>query len=1438
MQIGLSAQPPPKPQNESRGGHLPKLRSRGTMTETHSGIAASLAPEGYSGADLSTPSRSTTGHRSRSGSITKDSSPAFFGEREPSEELSSTHTSVPSTSSTSTNNTSSPSIMSMGSIPLPPGVVPLAVPPPPALSVTSDNGGGDTSTWSYASPIKSRQHRMKPLPLQPSSYGSSITSIPSGFRSKLQHHLHQADDFDGQAEPQTIGVNTYVVVAAESSPSRAISPPGPIRRRSRSMAGNMYSGGQQHTPRGGGRYPPEIVSTPTAAQYANTNKPSLARIPIPVEGASGVFLHLSDAESEVDVKSGDDNNNKKSGWVDNTSTGSREGDTTSSARHRRRVRSYEDSIHVYEDSNNNNNIHARSNSRSAESPEHVSKLAETPVVHRHHRGVAGGSIYFGARPIGGGSNTNARTQRTRRRDGNETQIMSSDSDVEETSGSIEDERPTIVRKSSSGNSHSPSPWGSGATNSNTPNTSNYAYAYGNNGGVNSGGFSGNFPDASTPKMNTSNNRASGKGWKTPAGTPVSGNPFGESLGTNSTATRNDSILRNILTQGGGGAPGKPEFSLWKNKKLGGGASSQGPGLKFGASTSTSATDSSAFGPTSDNVPPAPTVVEPKIEPKVEPTPSRSASINNNGSAVSSQPASKLPNPFATSSSTSSSTPVNPYTTSSGSHLSNSNMNSGNVYSISNAHVNSMNNRAGAPGVVPQWSGSDEETAPSREKESRRPTFSRQRNSGDSVNMNIIDDKLENRLENRIDSRLENRIDSRMQIPNTNNVNSNNTSTNIPIPSIPSSPSQGKYRGAATWHKHRQQRQQINNSFSTNNTTSANLTNSLGQGSSAEPRNAVPPAHRSPPPPPPADHTTCPNMNILPTNVQTHTHTGVNNSTLPSTVSTNTYSQTSSEHPAGAPTTHETSTATVVDESHENIQKQNIANNMNNNTNVGINNNNNTGERRRRKPPPLEVLERSPPRPPDHAGSGLQMQNNVTPVSNSNFNMKSNSSSMHNMSRHAYVVGNGGVNCVPEGEGSTAHDGGSKQSHGHRRRHTRAGGESIGAQVPHTNTRRRRRSSSSNKHHSIPATPTSNNFDDLKFEEVINENRLNLYHDSDSLSPGDQSFDEETQWACNNTHARKADFGDGIRWKRGEQIGEGSFGKVYMGFNERTGELFAVKQISLMDGTQEEAEQLEAEINLMKRLRHRHIVRYVGTGRGERHLYIFLEYVSGGSIASMLAQFGVFHEDLLKRFVYQILLGVSYLHAYRIIHRDIKGANVLVTDQGIAKLADFGCSKQLQGMRTQSFDESLSHVKGSVPWMAPEVIKQTGHGRSADIWSIGSTIIEMSTARRPWPAFSNNLATMFHVATAKHPPPLPEGISHQGRDFLSHCLCIDPNERWKAAALLEHPFLFGAAEELLATTGLGAVSVSSESSSGTPSEGEAEIDFTCKSPQRTTNTVHA
>ncbi|KAJ4969234.1 hypothetical protein NE237_015935 [Protea cynaroides] len=267
----------------------------------------------------------------------------------------------------------------------------------------------------------------------------------------------------------------------------------------------------------------------------------------------------------------------------------------------------------------------------------------------------------------------------------------------------------------------------------------------------------------------------------------------------------------------------------------------------------------------------------------------------------------------------------------------------------------------------------------------------------------------------------------------------------------------------------------------------------------------------------------------------------------------------------------------------------------------------------------------------------------------------------------------------------------------------------------------------------------------------------------------------------------------IRWRKGELIGCGAFGRVYMGMNLDSGELIAVKQVLIPanNASKEKAQthirELEEEVKLLKNLSHLNIVRYLGTAREEETLNILLEFVPGGSISSLLGKFGSFPETVIKMYTKQLLLGLEYLHENGIMHRDIKGANILVDNKGCIKLADFGASKQVVKLATISGAKSM---KGTPYWMAPEVILQTGHSFSADIWSVGCTVIEMATGKPPWSQQYPEVAALFHIGTTKSHPPIPEHLSVEAKDFLLKCLQKEPNFRSTASELLEHPFVTG------------------------------------------------
>ncbi|NXW49661.1 M3K19 kinase, partial [Nyctiprogne leucopyga] len=268
--------------------------------------------------------------------------------------------------------------------------------------------------------------------------------------------------------------------------------------------------------------------------------------------------------------------------------------------------------------------------------------------------------------------------------------------------------------------------------------------------------------------------------------------------------------------------------------------------------------------------------------------------------------------------------------------------------------------------------------------------------------------------------------------------------------------------------------------------------------------------------------------------------------------------------------------------------------------------------------------------------------------------------------------------------------------------------------------------------------------------------------------------------------------DPIMWTRGEVLGKGAYGTVYCGLTSQ-GQLIAVKQIVLATSdqltTEKEYQKFHEEVDLLKTLKHVNIVTYLGTCLEDNVLSIFMEFVPGGSISSIINRFGPLPEIVLCKYTKQILQGVAYLHDNRVVHRDIKGNNVMLMPNGIVKLIDFGCARRLAWVSLSGAQsETLKSVRGTPYWMAPEVINESGYGRKSDIWSVGCTIFEMATGKPPL-ASMNRIAAMFYIGTHRGlMPSLPDRFSGTAVDFVHACLTRDQHERPSALQLLDHPFV--------------------------------------------------
>ncbi|XP_030851944.1 mitogen-activated protein kinase kinase kinase 1 isoform X2 [Strongylocentrotus purpuratus] len=274
--------------------------------------------------------------------------------------------------------------------------------------------------------------------------------------------------------------------------------------------------------------------------------------------------------------------------------------------------------------------------------------------------------------------------------------------------------------------------------------------------------------------------------------------------------------------------------------------------------------------------------------------------------------------------------------------------------------------------------------------------------------------------------------------------------------------------------------------------------------------------------------------------------------------------------------------------------------------------------------------------------------------------------------------------------------------------------------------------------------------------------------------------------------RSKQYTESQNWTKGAILGTGAFSSCYMARDVKTGTLMAVKQISFCRnnaGDQEDTmEEIKKEIKLMATFDHPHIVRLMGATQHDAHFNVFVEWMPGGAVSTLLKDFGAFSNAVTVKYIHQVCLGLAYLHDNRVIHRDLKGANLLMDSTGHhLRIADLGTAGKMNADITRT-DEFKGQFLGTISFMAPEVLRGEPYGRSCDIWSVGCCIIEMCTTKPPWnnTAISNHYQLLFKIASANGPPPIPESLSPALRDITLRCLEAEPSARPGVMELLKHP----------------------------------------------------
>eukprot|EP00735_Rhodelphis_limneticus_P003810 TRINITY_DN15331_c0_g1::TRINITY_DN15331_c0_g1_i1::g.22718::m.22718 TRINITY_DN15331_c0_g1::TRINITY_DN15331_c0_g1_i1::g.22718 ORF type:complete len:758 (+),score=47.65,sp/F4JBP3/ATG1B_ARATH/46.86/2e-80,Pkinase/PF00069.20/9.6e-77,Pkinase_Tyr/PF07714.12/1.2e-47,DUF3543/PF12063.3/1.9e-09,Kdo/PF06293.9/7.9e-05,APH/PF01636.18/4.4e+02,APH/PF01636.18/0.2,MIT/PF04212.13/1.3e+03,MIT/PF04212.13/0.49,Kinase-like/PF14531.1/1.8e+03,Kinase-like/PF14531.1/0.28,ABC1/PF03109.11/0.34,DUF605/PF04652.11/11 TRINITY_DN len=253
---------------------------------------------------------------------------------------------------------------------------------------------------------------------------------------------------------------------------------------------------------------------------------------------------------------------------------------------------------------------------------------------------------------------------------------------------------------------------------------------------------------------------------------------------------------------------------------------------------------------------------------------------------------------------------------------------------------------------------------------------------------------------------------------------------------------------------------------------------------------------------------------------------------------------------------------------------------------------------------------------------------------------------------------------------------------------------------------------------------------------------------------------------------------------GEKLGKGSFARVYKGYHLKTGQPVAVKVMEHRELKGVTKENLQTEINILRKLDHPNIVRLCDLIVGKCHIYLFLEFCNLGDLSRYIKKHGPLSEDKTRELLRQLSSGLEVLHNQNVIHRDLKPQNLLLCgdeDAPTLKLADFGFARYFE---PQKMMETLC---GSPLYMAPEVLSHNKYDAKADLWSVGVILYEMLFRRTPYDG-ENPRQLLDRIRSREVSFPADCRVSAEAQHLIKILLCRDPTRRASHQDLCNHPFL--------------------------------------------------